>query len=326
MGMDSQNNNASGETLRAKIQNGSLYEGDGLQAQIRIIDIAVATAKDLQRAHSKGIVHCDVNPDTIYFDDVGNARVSESALSRRFTMIGENAADAAEDKDAESSSKEQEAASQEETPLDEKTPHEERPLAEEPTLDEEPALDKELPLDETPSPVEEPQQEEPPVKPWMDIHAWALTLLEIYLGEKRWTTGDDAKAHLKEYSASCRLAPPPEMWHLIENCLKWKINDFLIVIKDLEKMPGVRAELEGNRLDLFLDGVIGPARTLGISENSIHIERELELKTKAVEDEEPYDSSGDPYAADASEQDPDGDDLDDDLNDIAVTDETDQNQ
>ena len=237
MGMDSQNNNASGETLRAKIQNGSLYEGDGLQAQIRIIDIAVATAKDLQRAHSKGIVHCDVNPDTIYFDDVGNARVSESALSRRFTMIGENAADAAEDKDAESSSKEQEAASQEETPLDEKTPHEERPLAEEPTFDEEPALDKELPLDETPSPVEEPLQEEPPVKPWMDIHAWALTLLEIYLGEKRWTTGDDAKAHLKEYSASCRLAPPPEMWHLIENCLKWKINDFLIVIKDLEKMP-----------------------------------------------------------------------------------------
>ena len=96
--------------------------------------------------------------------------------------------------------------------------------------------------------------------------------------------------------------------------------------EDLEKMPGVRAELEGNRLDLFLDGVIGPARTLGISENSIHIERELELKTKAVEDEEPYDSSGDPYAADASEQDPDGDDLDDDLNDIAVTDETDQNQ
>lgn len=235
--MDSQNNNASGETLRAKIQNGSLYEGDGLQAQIRIIDIAVATAKDLQRAHSKGIVHCDVNPDTIYFDDVGNARVSESALSKRFTMIGENAADAAEDKDAESSSKEQEAASQEETPLDEKTPHEERPLAEEPTFDEEPALDKELPLDETPSPVEEPLQEEPPVKPWMDIHAWALTLLEIYLGEKRWTTGDDAKAHLKEYSASCRLAPPPEMWHLIENCLKWKINDFLIVIKDLEKMP-----------------------------------------------------------------------------------------
>ena len=96
--------------------------------------------------------------------------------------------------------------------------------------------------------------------------------------------------------------------------------------EDLERMPGVRADFAGNGLDLFLDGVIGPAKALGISENSIHIERELELKTKAVEDEEPYDSSGDPYAADASEQDPDGDDLDDDLNDIAVTDETDQNQ
>ena len=96
--------------------------------------------------------------------------------------------------------------------------------------------------------------------------------------------------------------------------------------EDLEKMPGVRADFDGNGLDLFLDGVIGPAKALGISDNSIHIERELELKTKAVEDEEPYNSGGDPYAADASEQDPDGDDLDGDLYDIAVMDEVDNNQ
>ena len=96
--------------------------------------------------------------------------------------------------------------------------------------------------------------------------------------------------------------------------------------EDLEKMPGVRADFAGNGLDLFLDGVIGPAKALGISDNSIHIERELELKTKAVEDEEPYNSGGDPYAADASEQDPDGDDLDGDLYDIAVMDEVDNNQ
>ena len=96
--------------------------------------------------------------------------------------------------------------------------------------------------------------------------------------------------------------------------------------EDLEKMPGVRADFAGNGLDLFLDGVIGPAKALGISDNSIHIERELELKTKAVEDEEPYNSGGDPYAADAFEQDPDGDDLDGDLYDIAVMDEVDNNQ
>ena len=46
----------------------------------------------------------------------------------------------------------------------------------------------------------------------------------------------------------------------------------------------------------------------------------------SYEDEEPYDSSGDPYAADASEQDPDGDDLDGDLYDLAVMDEVDNNQ
>lgn len=106
-----------------------------------------------------------------------------------------------------------------------------------------------------------------------------------------------------------------------------EIQDKLKELKeDLERMPGVRADFEGNGLDLFLDGVIGSAKALGIGDNSIHIERELELKEKAVEDEEPYNSGGDPYAADASEQDPDGDDLDGDLYDIAVMDEVDNNQ
>ncbi len=88
--------------------------------------------------------------------------------------------------------------------------------------------------------------------------------------------------------------------------------------KDLERMPGVRAELEGNGLDLFLDGVIGPAKVLGISDDSIHVERQLDLKTKAVEDEEFNNSSGDPFAADTSEQDPDGDDFADYIYDITV--------
>ncbi len=96
--------------------------------------------------------------------------------------------------------------------------------------------------------------------------------------------------------------------------------------EELERMPGVRAELEENGLDLFLDGAIGPAKALGINDDSIHIERQLELKIKAVEDEEPYDSGGDPYADDASEQDSDGDDLDDPLYDITVTGGTDNDQ
>ena len=115
--------------------------------------------------------------------------------------------------------------------------------------------------------------------------------------------------------------------YMEEEYVEDEIQDKLKELKeDLERMPGVRADFEGNGIDLFLDGVIGPAKALEISDNSIHIERELELKTKAVEDEEPYNSGGDPYAADASEQDPDGDDLDGDLYDIAVMDEVDNNQ
>lgn len=221
--MDSQNNNASGETLRAKIQNGSLYEGDGLQAQIRMIDIATAAATELQRSHSKGIVYCDITPDSIFFDEDGKARIAQSELSRRFMAISEDT-----------------------------------------------------------------EEEEPPVKPWMDIHAWALTLLEMYLGEKRWTTGDDAKAHLKDYAVQCRLTPPPEMLSLIENCLKWKINDFLIVIKDLEKMPAA---------------VIRAAEAAEAAEAAA-AQQESEGIADGESGEQSADSDGDPSRPTASDTDP----------------------
>lgn len=112
-----------------------------------------------------------------------------------------------------------------------------------------------------------------------------------------------------------------------EECPEEEIPQRMEELKaELEKMPGIRAEFNGGELDLIIDGVIGTPKALGISDNSIHIKRKLEFKVKAAEDEEPDYSSGDPYDAYASFEDPDGDDIDSDLHDMTAGDDTGQDQ
>ena len=80
------------------------------------------------------------------------------------------------------------------------------------------------------------QMEGQPVKPWMDIYSWALIVLEMYAGKRLWQTGDEGREHLADYAAQCRITPTPSMVKLLAGCLKWKINDLSLVIKDLEKI------------------------------------------------------------------------------------------
>ena len=74
------------------------------------------------------------------------------------------------------------------------------------------------------------------VKPWMDIYSWALTVLEMYADKRLWQTGDEVRENLADYVSLCRITPPPTMVKLLAGCLKWKINDLALVIKDLEKI------------------------------------------------------------------------------------------
>lgn len=106
-----------------------------------------------------------------------------------------------------------------------------------------------------------------------------------------------------------------------------EIGTKMLELKDeLERMPGVRAELNENKMDLYLDGVIGPAKILGISDNSIHIEKELELKEKVVEDEKPDYSSGAFDNNGVTEHDPDGAEYDYNIDDMRDMIKVDSNQ
>ena len=66
-------------------------------------------------------------------------------------------------------------------------------------------------------PKEQAQGETP--APWMDVYAWALTVLEMYAGERLWNTGEEAKYRAAEFMDSCKVPMPPEMRSLLTRCI-----------------------------------------------------------------------------------------------------------
>ena len=64
-------------------------------------------------------------------------------------------------------------------------------------------------------------------------------------------------------------------------------------LKDrLEKIPNLKAEIKDDKLTVKLGGIIGPSKALGIRDNEILIEKDLELRVREDEHEELDDNSG----------------------------------
>ena len=97
-------------------------------------------------------------------------------------------------------------------------------------------------------PVE--QTEGKPAKPWMDVYAWALTVLEMYLGERPWRSGAEANEGFDGYLLACRVSLPEDMVALLRCCLKWKVNDGSVLVRELERMnPASDGEANGTASD-----------------------------------------------------------------------------
>ena len=73
-------------------------------------------------------------------------------------------------------------------------------------------------------PAEQADLEEP--ARWMDIYAWALTVLTMYAGKVLWASGAEAKENLEEYFAQCSHPIPDKMKALLKSCLTDKPDTF----------------------------------------------------------------------------------------------------
>ena len=68
---------------------------------------------------------------------------------------------------------------------------------------------------------------------WMDIYAWALTILEMYASKRLWKLGSEAVGNNPSYFSPCRIAIPEAMQSVLRSCLTEKPNDFAQIEKKL---------------------------------------------------------------------------------------------
>ena len=79
---------------------------------------------------------------------------------------------------------------------------------------------------------------------WMDVYAWALTVLEMYAGGRLWEKGEEAEEQCGLYFERCRVKVPAHMRLLIVSCLTEKLNGFGSVLPSLEQ---IYSEVTGRR-------------------------------------------------------------------------------
>ncbi len=70
------------------------------------------------------------------------------------------------------------------------------------------------------------QAEGAPAEKWMDVYAWALTVLEMYAGKRLWDTGAEAKVRFAGFPVQCVHTIPGGVKALLEFCLTEKTDGF----------------------------------------------------------------------------------------------------
>jgi WD40 repeat protein len=195
-----------GGSLHEWINDRRLYDGAPAEVLIRILDIAIQTAWGLDHAHSHGLVHRDVKPANVLLDLEGGeqgtvtAKITDFGLSRARAMASTIRPDAP-------------------------------PGASIPV----PGGDGMTPRYASPE-----QAAGEPVGRRTDIYSFAVSVLEMCVGEVTWMAGPAAGAALAGYrdsDAAGAGALPPALGDLLERCLRQDPTD------RPSSMAGVAAEL-----------------------------------------------------------------------------------
>ncbi len=78
----------------------------------------------------------------------------------------------------------------------------------------------------TPAYCPREQSEGEEAQRWMDVYAWALTVLAMYAGERLWETGAEAKDIFDRCLSGCKYSVPGSLASVLRSCLTEKPDGF----------------------------------------------------------------------------------------------------
>ena len=210
-------------SLGNRIGDKTLYEGTDEEVQKRLLDIAIQFARGLHYAHeSEGhLIHQDVKPDNLLLSKEWDAKVADFGLARARLQM----------RDSGSLQIHSEGIAGNDPALSSGMTH----LA--PTGGYSPAYSS-------------PEQRGGELLTRRtDIFSWAVSVLEMYIGERRWDSGEEAAIQYENLvSSKCRVSIPKKLKGLLRQCLN----------RNPEKRPHDFAIIEENLKTIYMETTQSP--------------------------------------------------------------------
>lgn len=182
--------------LEHHIRNRTLYQGGDDEVQKRLLDISIQFARGLKYAHDNKLVHQDVKPDNLLLTNTWQAKVSDFGITRARSLLT--------------------------TTEGEQTQGE---------ADANATLVAPGGGGMTPAYCSPEQAAHQKLTHRTDIYSWAVSVLEMYLGDKPWAHGRDATGPLagiacRDYFDMCAEHPiPNSLQELLVKCLEQMPDD-----------------------------------------------------------------------------------------------------
>jgi WD40 repeat protein len=188
-----------GGSLKDIIESGDLYEGGDEAALERMLDISIQFARGLHYAHEQQLIHQDVKPDNLLLSKTGEAKVSDFGAAGARMAIGAQGTNTRAGNGgtivSETGAYTLAYCSPEQAP---KVSPERVPEA---TFSS--SAIKETRLTRR-----------------TDIWSWAVSVLEMFRGERLWNYGVAAGTACEEYFDMARIPLPEAMKELLRRCFK----------------------------------------------------------------------------------------------------------
>jgi WD40 repeat protein len=169
-----------GGSLKGFIDSEALYKGDEGTALERILDISIQFARGLHYAHEQKLIHQDVKPENLLLSKTGEAKVADFGIANAKTILGAEAGN---------------ASSGTGTIVSKSGGY-------------------------TPAYCSPEQAGERELTRRTDVWSWAVSVLEMFTGERPWNNGVLAGMACENYFDMTRIPIPEAMKKLLRHCFK----------------------------------------------------------------------------------------------------------